>query len=747
MLNYDFKILHSNEFEWFTRDLLQASEGLRIENFAEGPDGGIDLRYMYDTSKKCIIQCKRYQTWRDLKKTLKQEVSKVKNLKPDRYILSTSVDLTAANKDFIKDLFAPYIKDTTKDILGKSDLNNLLGCYPKIEKQYYKLWLGSTTILDHILSKSIINWSEFEREDIISEVGKYVQNESFNKALKIVNENRYVIISGIPGIGKTTLARMLVYFLLAKDNYDEFVYIVDDLDNVSKVYDENKKQVFFFDDFLGSNTFKQQGISFENKLISFIKRVKKSKHTIFIMTTREYILSAAKCYYEKIDLNNIEIAKCTIDLSHYTEFVKAQILYNHLAEAKLPIKYIDTLITGKNYMNIINHRNFNPRVIEGFINKQIWVDLPPEKFMRSILDFFDRPLSVWEKAFTNLDISARYALLVFATFGNGVDYDEWQAAYKYFCEKTHDELHLIYEDVLWLTTVKILQDCFVKIKLRSGEKMVSPFNPSILDFCASYIRENKTTLKYLLMSALYPEQLTTLFTDSMNPNEAPGWQVEIPQDLLDRTLQGIWTVFDSGYYSQNIRRNHTIFFLELLKKFPVYCRSHESFIETNYNFNELLSDSVFTSDKLELMRNIDWEHAPINAVDVLLAIAENERLDSPEWVDYIDTVKELGLFERLDNSLVFIEMGCQLEEEIENVASSDELEEITDNIIQIYRDLPNWDRDDLFCMLEDKKEELQNTEEEDDYPDDHEYYYYKTNDDNSRIHEMFTSLYEDSASD
>ena len=147
------------------------------------------------------------------------------------------------------------------------------------------------------------------------------------------------------------------------------------------------------------------------------------------------------------------------------------------------------------------------------------------------------------------------------------------------------------------------------------------------------------------------------------------------------------------------------------------------------------------------MRNIDWEHAPINAVDVLLAIAENERLDSPEWVDYIDTVKELGLFERLDNSLVFIEMGCQLEEEIENVASSDELEEITDNIIQIYRDLPNWDRDDLFCMLEDKKEELQNTEEEDDYPDDHEYYYYKTNDDNSRIHEMFTSLYEDSASD
>lgn len=90
---------------------------------------------------------------------------------------------------------------------------------------------------------------------------------------------------------------MLVYHFLAQD-HDEFVYVVDDLDNASKVYDENKKQVFFFDDFLGSNTFIRQGISFENKLISFINRVKKSKHAIFIMTTREYILSEAKCYYE-----------------------------------------------------------------------------------------------------------------------------------------------------------------------------------------------------------------------------------------------------------------------------------------------------------------------------------------------------------------------------------------------------------------------------------------------------------------
>ena len=258
MLNYDFKILHSNEFEWFTRDLLQASEGLRIESFADGRDGGIDLRFAFNTNQTCIVQCKRYKNWKDLLGTLKKEVPKVRKLNPQRYILSTSVDLTAANKEEIKDLFTPYIKDTAKDILGKSDLNNLLGIYPDIEKQYYKLWLGSANILELIIHKSIINWSDFEQEVIQSEIGKYVMNDSFIMALKTIIENHYVIISGIPGIGKTTLARILVYYFLAH-GYDEFIYVVDDLDKACELYDKDKKQVFFFDDFLGSNSFVPQG--------------------------------------------------------------------------------------------------------------------------------------------------------------------------------------------------------------------------------------------------------------------------------------------------------------------------------------------------------------------------------------------------------------------------------------------------------------------------------------------------------
>lgn len=317
MLNYDFRILQPSEFECFSRDLLQAREKLFIESFADGRDKGIDLRFAYSKDKTCIVQCKRYKEWNELRGKLKDELEKVKRLKPQRYIITTSVDLTVSQKDEIVTLFHPYII-ATADVLGRKDLNNILEQYSYIEKNYHKLWLASTNVLNTIINSATLNWSAFELEKIEKDIRLYVENESLNKALKILKENHYVIISGIPGIGKTTLARMLVYTILAQ-GYEEFVYVTDDMDNAAKMFNKEKRQIFFFDDFLGSNSFVQQSISFENKLVTFIEKVIKSKNKLFVLSTREYVLSEAKAYYEKLAMSNIDIAKCTIELEYYTQ--------------------------------------------------------------------------------------------------------------------------------------------------------------------------------------------------------------------------------------------------------------------------------------------------------------------------------------------------------------------------------------------------------------------------------------------
>jgi hypothetical protein len=107
---YDFLSLSPYEFEELSCDLLSAELNVQFHNFATGRDKGIDLRYFPTVDKKWIVQCKRHcSNFKKLLTHLKSsELPKVVALAPERYILTTSVDLTAANADEIFELLKPH---------------------------------------------------------------------------------------------------------------------------------------------------------------------------------------------------------------------------------------------------------------------------------------------------------------------------------------------------------------------------------------------------------------------------------------------------------------------------------------------------------------------------------------------------------------------------------------------------------------------------------------------------------------
>ena len=205
MTDYNFLNLSPYEFEILTRDLLQKHLDCYVESFTSGADNGIDLRC--SLSGSTMIQCKRYKNISSLIDNLENEVDKVLVQKPDRYIVVTSVELNPQRKDKIFELFKPYIL-STEDIFGKEDLNNLLTQYPEVETAHFKLWLSSTNVLQQIINRNIVNQSNFVLDDIKEKVKVYVQNDSFFEASRLLKEEKYVIISGIPGIGKTTLHKL-----------------------------------------------------------------------------------------------------------------------------------------------------------------------------------------------------------------------------------------------------------------------------------------------------------------------------------------------------------------------------------------------------------------------------------------------------------------------------------------------------------------------------------------------------------
>ena len=154
---FNYKNLCDYEFEILCKDIMQKKLGVPLQIFARGRDGGIDITD--DTvSKNVVIQVKHYinSKYSDLISSLKKEVSKVAELKPEKYYVCSALELTPANKTEIFDLFAEYMEGSC-NILSLNDIDGYLQDSANIDivRKHYKLWLESTNILAEINSRDI----------------------------------------------------------------------------------------------------------------------------------------------------------------------------------------------------------------------------------------------------------------------------------------------------------------------------------------------------------------------------------------------------------------------------------------------------------------------------------------------------------------------------------------------------------------------------------------------------------------
>jgi hypothetical protein len=200
---------------------------------------------------KTIIQCKHYakSTFATLLAHLKfKEKPKLDKLVPTRYLVVTSLGLTPANKTEIASSLKPYVI-TENDIVGANDLEGLLSRHPAIERNHFKLWLTSTNVIERVLHNAEVCQTEFEVERIRTKLPLFVKSAAFPKAMILLDDNRLVVVSGPPGIGKTTLAEMLLYTYLERGF--EPVVIQGEISEGKTFFRPDAKRIFYYDDFLG----------------------------------------------------------------------------------------------------------------------------------------------------------------------------------------------------------------------------------------------------------------------------------------------------------------------------------------------------------------------------------------------------------------------------------------------------------------------------------------------------------------
>ena len=277
--------------------------------FSKGPGGGQDaagccVQFKDEdgnilTNQNLVVQVKHTKNELNIinKNVYRNEKKKVKELvqkgQLDIYVLFTNYKIPGGQSVKIVE----YFKDAgAKNVLpvGKGTLSQWLNDSQELQRnvirQYPDLIDGTSEQSSQMLERY--------REDL----KKTVDVETFTKAKEIVESDKgLVFITGVPGSGKTTVAKQLVVHL--SQEYDFFD--INNTEDFIKKWIPNQKQVFFIDN-IDSDDMKKW-CKLEDKLGTAI-----AKGSKFVFAGETVVLEEALSSLNKF---NDLLSKAAINLS------------------------------------------------------------------------------------------------------------------------------------------------------------------------------------------------------------------------------------------------------------------------------------------------------------------------------------------------------------------------------------------------------------------------------------------------
>lgn len=487
IVTYSFASLSPADFEDLSRDLLGEELACRFEAFGPGPDGGIDGRHA-KSGVTTILQAKhlRMSGFAALASQMRNARPSIDQLQPERYILVTSVSLTPANKRALADIIGSSLIDAS-DILGFEDLNSLLRKHDDVAKSHVKLWLSDTAILERVLQAASHNFTTVTRAEITAKLNVYAENPSFGQGRKVLESQRILIISGPGGVGKTTLAEMLAYAYIGED-WD--LVAIRSLDDGFARINDSRRQVFFFDDFLGRIALDERALSTQDtELGRFIARVRRTPTARFILTTRAPVFQHAKLVSDVLADRRLDVAQYLLDVSVYTRRIRARILYNHLVVAGVPIEHVRALYDTGSIKKIVDHEFYNPRIVEWMTDVSHIEDVAARDYPETFIGKLNDPESIWDKQF-QYHIPRRCQHLLFSLyFGSqyGAEIEDVQEIFEGVHPLLCQKFGVAWDVKDFETSVKTLEGGFIAV----ANGRMSFINPSVRDYLYRYLLDRK----------------------------------------------------------------------------------------------------------------------------------------------------------------------------------------------------------------------------------------------------------------
>lgn len=519
--DYDFRSLSPLDFEHLARDLLNAELGATFETFAVGRDGGIDIR---DGSASTIRigQCKHRPdlSRAQLLKIAAAEVAYWADRSVDEYRLIVSADPSPDAASSVTTALRA-LPTPAQPFLHRGTLNALLVRHQKVERAHFKLWLSSSQVLAAISAAPDWARSEALLQRMQDRVRLHVVTAHFSAATAALNEHGSVVLAGAPGAGKSTLAELLV--LAASEDGWAICTVAGSLEAAWRAAQNAEgRTVVYYDDFLGQSGIAEVSGSGANDLRDFIDHVSRRKDRLrLVMTSRSQVLGQASTSSDdRIRRLAGWAGSRIIQVSGFTRAERAQLLFNHLYFATVDGSGWQFRTGDRRFFAIVDHANFNPRIIESVVLKQHHSTV--DALLQALGDALDHPEEVWAASFQQLSDVAIHILLALTLLpASGVALSELYEALGH--EDGRD----------WSAALKVLEGSWIQvITERSNQQLVSLYDGSRRDYLLTALHD-QAVLDIAIDHTFRAEQLAFLGRSAV-PNRAHNTDSDLARAIAGR---------------------------------------------------------------------------------------------------------------------------------------------------------------------------------------------------------------------
>jgi hypothetical protein len=571
MNNFNFhNLLFPSEFENFCKDIMQIRESsLTFTTYKSGQDGGIDFKAT-NTNLVIIGQCKLYAP--HLKKNflhgLKNELEKCKRQNADRYFLCTNLELSVNDTKQIMLLFENYIH-FEDDIIDGIKLNSYLNdqAYDHLFKIYSKLLIPNfkkiEIALEDIIYRKFVSKTKIYLNEIKSKHKLFHNTQQLPYLIEKLENEKVIILSGNPGVGKTTTALMIASYFLSK-NVKEFVFL-EDYDFRDTLSLAKESQLIIADDFWGQNFTinKESQFNYEREFKTIVKHFTSSENSYLILTSREYVI---KDLFKTADIDTEEIFnknKFIIELKDMSMADKVKIFFNHLLFYDFEPSYFRYAKYFKSFENIINHANYSPRHLEYYIKEfRRQQDISIYGFYDSFYAYLNNPRDYWNSVFRKLNPTAKLILIILFVSGDRMDEEDLYKSFQYIQADARNTLNESINPLDYSKELIKLEEFYIYLEKNKYYYItfVNFRSPGIKDYLLEYLRsDGYGWIEPILKNAIYFNQLIFIFSldikenisDYDTDNNIFGNKIQLHAGLANilkqRLLSGYQTLDFSNY--------------------------------------------------------------------------------------------------------------------------------------------------------------------------------------------------------